>query len=97
MCEINAEYISASCNRTPKSLDWGGNENRIIYAFTNSICLLTKHEPFQIVSTFNKHQERVNCVKWIQNSNNAKLNYCEFVSASTDKTLCVWKGSENEV
>ena len=94
---MDSIYISAACNRSPKSLDWGGKDNQIIYGFSNSIAILSKDEPFQIKSTFNYHNDRVNCVKWISNPNNIKLEFNEFLSGSTDKKVCVWRGNENEV
>lgn len=95
---INSIYTSVSCNRTPNSLDWGGKSNEIIYAFSNSIAILSKNEPYQIKATFNKHLNRVNCVKWIRNlTNNELFNYNEFISGSTDKTICVWQGDNYDV
>jgi elongator complex protein 2 len=94
---IDSIYISAACNRSPNSLDWGGNNNQIIYGFSNSIAVLSINEPFQIKSTFNYHKDRVNCVKWIKNQTNLKLNFNEFISGSTDKKICVWRGNEYNV
>lgn len=89
-------YISLGCNRCPKALDWGGNENQLIYAHSNSIALLNDQEPFHIKCTFNKHTDKVNCVKWISSNgfldkSTFKLN--EFVSASKDKSVVLWQGN----
>jgi hypothetical protein len=90
---IDCEYISAACNRTQNSLDWGGLDNQLIYAFSNSIALLTSTEPFEVKCSFNKHTGRVNCLKWISNKT-GKLDLSEFVSGSADKSLVVWRGSD---
>ena len=94
---MDSIYISAACNRSPKSLDWGGKNNQIIYAFSNSVAILSNTEPFQIKSTYNYHTDRVNCVKWISNLNNLQLDFDEFISGSTDKKICVWRGNNFEV
>ncbi len=91
--EIDCEYISAACNRTLNSLDWGGVNNQLVYAFGNSIALLTSTEPFEVKRSFNKHVGRVNCLKWIVNMSRQHDDLNEFVSGSTDKTLIVWRGT----
>jgi WD40 repeat protein len=95
--DIEAEYISSGCNRCPKSLDWGGNQNQLAYAFSNSIAILSDKEPYQIRITLNRHSDQVNCVKWISNLNNSSFEFNEFISGSVDKTLVVWRGSNLEV
>ncbi len=91
---IDCEYISAACNRTQNSLDWGGLDNQIIYGFSNSIALLSPIEPFEVKCTLNKHTGRVNCLKWISNRNGKIIfpDLNELVSGSTDKSLIVWRG-----
>jgi hypothetical protein len=96
------EYISAGSNRSPKALDWGGAENRLIYAQCRSVAMLSDQEPFHIKCTFNKHTDVVNSVKWINysTSTNSQLNkneLNEFVSASNDKTVIVWQGKDYQV
>lgn len=98
--EVHPLYISAGCNRCPKSLDWGGKQNQLIYGQSNSIALISDCEPFEIKCTFNKHTERVNAVKWITFSEfvqKNKLKTNEFVSASKDKSVIVWQGQNFEV
>ncbi len=98
--QIESSYISAGCNRCPKALDWGGKQDQLICAVTNSIALFSNQEPFEIKCTFNKHSERVNCVKWINfNEFTPKKNFDlnEFISASKDKTLILWRGVDFQV
>ncbi len=93
-------YIGAGCNRCPKSLDWGGNQNQLIYAQSNSIALLSNEEPFQIKCTFNKHTDKVTCVKWISSNgfiDNGLFSMNEFISTSKDKTVVLWQGKDEKV
>ena len=93
-------YISAGCNRTPKVLDWGGKQNRLVYAQCHSVALVSQAEPFHILCTLNAHKDVVNSVKWITGYGfilNDKLSACEFVSASKDKNAIVWRGIDNKV
>lgn len=95
--QVNSIYISAGCNRCPKSLDWGGKQNQLIFAQSNSIALVSESEPFQIKCTFKKHTERVNAVKWIAFNElvqKNKLTTNEFVSVSKDKNVIVWQGQD---
>jgi elongator complex protein 2 len=103
--KVEPVYISGACNRCPKSLDWGGNDNQIIYGMSNAVAIMTKNEhqnssPFQVNATLNSHTGRVNSVKWIRPSlpilkepNESFEIKNEFVSASNDKTVKVWEGS----
>lgn len=100
--QSDAVYISAGCNRTPKSLDWGGPQNQLAFAQCHSVALMSQEEPFQIKCTFHKHTDLINCVKWIEYSSSStsqtsshQLN--EFVSASKDKTVVVWQGRDYQV
>lgn len=96
---IQASYISAGCNRCPKAVDWGGKQNQLISAVSNSVALYSNNEPYQIKCMFNKHTDRVNCVKWISAVNSidrSKLKFNEFISASKDKTLVLWQGTDTE-
>ena len=98
MCDIlKPKYISAGCNRSPRSLDWGGNESQIVYAFSHSVALMSNQEPYQVVATFNKHKGHINALKWVSNTNNERLHFNEFVTCSTDKSLVVWRGNGQEV
>ena len=99
-----AIYISGGCNRCPKALDWGGSQSQILYALNNSIALVSDEEPREIKCTFNKHTDRVNSVRWISSHgffdqsllfNSSGVG--EFVSASKDKSLIVWKGRDQLV
>lgn len=95
--EVESLYISAGCNRCPKALDWGGRQNQLIYAQSRSIALLSDCEPFQIKCTFNKHTDRVNCVRWISLNDFVQKNLLdtnEFVSVSKDKSVVIWQGSD---
>lgn len=98
--KVEPLYISAGCNRCPKALDWGGNQNQLIYAQSRSIALLSDKEPYQIKCTFNMHQDKVNAVKWISSNgfiDNGLFEMSEFVSASKDKSVIVWQGNDYEV
>ena len=98
--KVSSVYISAACNRCPKALDWGGKQNQLICALSNSVALFSDQEPFEIKCTFNKHTDRVNCVKWISSTGSVdqtRLGFSEFISASKDKSLILWKGSDFEV
>ena len=106
--KVKSIYISAGCNKVPKSLDWGGSENQIIFAQSNAIALLAsaaaarggkQQQQQQITATFNKHTDRVNSVKWISTSfiGNDQLSLNEFISASKDKTIVIWQGTNNQV
>jgi WD40 repeat protein len=94
-------FIAAGCNRSPKALDWGGAHNQLIYAQSRSVALMdTDTEPFQIKCSLNMHKEIVNSVKWISSNgfiDNTKFAKNEFVSTSKDKTVIVWRGSEDQV
>lgn len=95
--DIQAEYISSGCNRCPKSCDWGGNENQLAYAFSNSIAILSGKEPFQIKINLNQHTNQVNCLKWVSNLNDTSFEFNELISGSVDRTLIVWRGKNLEV
>ena len=97
---IDPVYISAGCNRCPKALDWGGKQDQLICAVSNSIALFSNQEPFEIKCTFNKHTDRVNCIKWINfNEFTPKIqfNINEFISASKDKSVILWQGCDYQV
>lgn len=98
--KVQAAYISAGCNKCPKALDWGGKQNQLICAFSNSVAIFSEKIPLQIRCTFNKHTDKVNCVKWISSLDDVKKSFLkcsEFISASKDKTLVVWQGSDLQV
>ena len=93
-------YISAACNKCPKALDWGGNQNQLICGVSNSVALFSDQEPFEIKSTFNKHKNLVNCVKWISRNDQIELQSFktnEFISSSKDKTVIIWQGKDGLV
>jgi WD40 repeat protein len=93
-------YISAGCNKCPKALDWGGNQNQLLTCVSNSVALYSNDEPFEIKCTFNKHTDRVNCVKWLSSNDLINWNLFranEFISASKDKTIIVWQGQNFQV
>jgi hypothetical protein len=96
--KVECVYISAGCNRSPNSLDWGGAQNQLIYAHAHSVALLSAQEPFQIKCTFNKHKDKINSLKWVnrdQLSTQLGSNIPnEFVTASQDKTVIVWQGRD---
>ncbi len=97
---VKSVYISAGCNKCPKAVDWGGKQNQLICAVSNSVALFSERHPFEIKCTFNKHIDRVNCVKWISSSEfiqKSSLKFSEFISASKDKSLVVWQGNDLEV
>ncbi len=97
---VRSVYISSACNKCPKALDWGGKQNQLICAMSNSVALFSGQEPFEIKCTFNKHTDRVNCVKWISSTDfidQTSLRFSEFISASKDKSLVVWRGNDFEV
>ena len=97
---VESVYISGGCNRNPKALDWAGNQDQLIYAQGNSVALLSNAEPFEIKCTFNKHTDKVNCVKWITANgfmDKSAFGVNEFVSASKDKTVVVWQGRDFNV
>ncbi|CAF2099888.1 unnamed protein product [Rotaria magnacalcarata] len=94
--KIDIDYIGAACNCCPHSLDWQ-NGPRLIYAVTNSVALCSDIAPFSIRKTFSGHQARVNCVKWIrQEQRNSISDFYYFLSASVDKTICLWKGIDDD-
>jgi hypothetical protein len=96
--KVNCVYISAGCNRSPNSLDWGGAQNQLIYAHAHSVALLSDQEPFQIKCSFSKHKDKINSLKWINRDQiNTKVDSNfpnEFVTASQDKTVIVWQGRD---
>jgi WD40 repeat protein len=100
---IRPTYISVGCNRSPNTLDWGGAQNQLIYAFSNSVALLNDREPFEIKCTFNRHVDKVNCVKWIKRGDDScdkllqPIGLNEFVSGSKDRSLIVWQGKDYNV
>ena len=98
--KVKSVYISAGCNKCPKALDWGGNQNQLLTSVSNSVALYSDKEPFEIKCTFNKHTDKVNCVKWISPNDlidTTLFTANEFVSASKDKTLIVWQGHDLNV
>ena len=99
--KVESIYISSGCNKCPKALDWGGKHNQLIAGVSNSVALFSNEEPFEIKCTFNKHTDRVNCVKWISPADDdlkiSSLKCNEFISASKDKSLVLWQGNDFEV
>lgn len=98
--KVESIYISSGCNKCPKALDWGGKHNQLIAGVSNSVALFSNEEPFEIKCTFNKHTDRVNCVKWISPADDdlkiSSLKCNEFISASKDKSLVLWQGNDFE-
>jgi hypothetical protein len=98
---IRPTYISVGCNRSPNTLDWGGAQNQLIYAFSNSVALLSQSEPFEVKCTLNSHLDKVNCVKWIRSGDGGDrcfpIGINEFVSGSKDRSLIVWQGKDYNV
>lgn len=99
---IEAIYTSAGCNRCAHALDWGGGDDekgRIIFAQSQAIAIMSADEPYTIVSTYSGHKDTVNCVRWIRRnlleSRSLLGNRDEFVSGSKDKTLAVWRKSND--
>ncbi len=95
--KVKSVYISSGCNRCPKALDWGGNRNQLIYAHCNSIALLSDEESFHIISTLNRHTDKINAVKWISSNGFINIPIGEFVSASKDNSVIVWQGDFDNV
>jgi WD40 repeat protein len=91
--KVDSIYISAGCNRCARALDWGGKCNQLIYAQCNSVALLSRTEPFSIKYTFNRHSDKVNCVKWISRVgiDGSAVSTDEFISGSKDKSIIVWQ------
>lgn len=83
-------YISRGCNRVPHCLDWGKN-NLICYGACHSVALYDPKfsHTGAVCQTLTGHTDRVNCVRWIKQSDN--VAEFEFVSASSDKTAVVWR------
>lgn len=104
---IEAIYTSAGCNRCAHALDWGGTgdddeKGRIIFAQSQAVAIMSADEPYAIESTYSGHKDTVNCVRWIRpnllDSHRSLLgNQDEFVSGSKDKTLAVWRKSNDKV
>lgn len=94
-CQVETEYISVSCNRTPGSLDWS-SDDKICYAACNAIVICDpKHNNINYnIKTLYEHKARVNCVRWIGGQFN---NYQEFVSGSCDQTAIIWQMQGNDV
>ncbi|VVC32544.1 Hypothetical protein CINCED_3A022921 [Cinara cedri] len=90
---VKTVYVSSAVNRTPHCLDWSSN-GLVIYGSCNAIHLydpqITNECDGQVISSFVAHTMRVNCVKWVQNTNNSCQKQ-DFVSCSTDNTAILWE------
>ncbi|XP_046455686.1 elongator complex protein 2-like isoform X1 [Daphnia pulex] len=87
-------YTSVGCNRTPHALDWGNND---LVCFASSRAVTVYDPKFadnhgKILHTLCEHQDRVNCMRWIQDGQQSQEK--EFVSGSVDKTVIVWACSK---
>ncbi|XP_048754110.2 elongator complex protein 2-like [Ostrea edulis] len=93
MIDVEPVYSSCGCNRTPHCVDWSSS-GIICYGACHAVAIY-QPEGYSdghgaVVHTCVKHKDRVNCVKWIQNSN-LETSDERFVSGSVDKTAIVWK------
>nr|XP_011412948.2 elongator complex protein 2 [Crassostrea gigas] len=93
MCDVEPFYISCGCNRTPHCLDWASS-GVICFGASHAVAIYYPEGYANghgtISQTLIKHSDRVNCVKWISNSNRQLCDE-RFVSGSVDKTAIVWK------
>ncbi|XP_061179769.1 elongator complex protein 2-like [Saccostrea echinata] len=93
MVDIEPIYISCGCNRTPQCVDWSSSGN-VCYGACHAVVIYHPEGYAEghgtISHTLVKHTGRVNCVKWIRNTNAFASDKC-FVSGSVDKTAIVWK------
>ncbi|XP_072041091.1 elongator complex protein 2-like [Amphiura filiformis] len=90
---VKTRYISVACNRVPNSLSWGGN-GHVAFGANTSVAIYDSQggDSSGINRMLNGHQDRVNCVKWIQcPTAQADAGCQEIVSGSSDNTLKVWK------
>ncbi|KAK4012582.1 hypothetical protein OUZ56_024822 [Daphnia magna] len=87
---VGTAYTSVGCNRTPHALDWGNN-NLVCFAASRAVAV---YDPKfagnhgKILHTLYEHQDRVNCVRWIQDGEFSPE--VEILSGSADKTVIVW-------
>ncbi|XP_057378508.1 elongator complex protein 2-like isoform X2 [Daphnia carinata] len=91
---VGSAYTSVGCNRTPHALDWGNN-NLVCFAASRAVAV---YDPKfagnhgKILHTLYEHEDRVNCVRWIQDGEFSPEK--EILSGSADKTVIVWAYSE---
>ncbi|KAI9553395.1 hypothetical protein GHT06_021298 [Daphnia sinensis] len=94
---VGSVYTSIGCNRTPHALDWGNN-NLVCFAASRAVAV---YDPKfagnhgKILHTLYEHQDRVNCVRWIQDGEFSPEQ--EILSGSADKTVIVWAYGETPV
>ncbi|XP_071944590.1 elongator complex protein 2-like [Antedon mediterranea] len=93
-------YVAAGCNRVPHCVNWG-RQNVVAYGSNINIILYDPGSKFttgKVTSVLHDHTDRVNSVKWVQQIPQVRQTDCvnELVSASSDKTVKVWKEKANQ-
>jgi len=84
---LESVYISCGVNRSPGCLAWRGD--KVLYASNHSIVLCQPSgNQIEAKKTLFSHFARVNCVKFMENSEEF------FLSASADGTAAIWRGNE---
>ncbi|XP_019857686.1 PREDICTED: probable elongator complex protein 2 [Amphimedon queenslandica] len=96
---ISLEYCSVSCNRTPHAINWEPSGDRLAFATDKSIAIAETIQggTLYVKHTLHGHNEKVNCVRWVAGRGGRVDTITrELISGSVDKTIRVWRESNNE-
>ena len=85
--ETSVEYISTGVNRSPHCMTWSHQSGLVYYGAHNAVAVYNPNT-FKIVKTLVGHEACVNCVRCVA-SDKKDIEY--LVSASTDKSVILWK------
>lgn len=84
---LRMKFVAAACNRHVQSASWHPSEQGFVAFGTHHLVALWRPllETYPgVICTLRGHSAPVTCVKWFPDVN-------EFVSASIDATLRIWK------
>ncbi|XP_041365470.1 elongator complex protein 2-like isoform X2 [Gigantopelta aegis] len=95
MDAVSACYVSAGCNATAHSADWGRN-NLISYSSCRAVLICDpevssgKVKPAKVLQVLTGHKDCVNCVKWVPSIDHYSPENT-LLSGARDKNVVVWK------
>ncbi|KAG6011784.1 hypothetical protein E4U54_007903 [Claviceps lovelessii] len=93
--QVSAEYLSVGANRQPSVADWSATGLLAFGADVNiALWRPTLHPPRGVESILRGHKDTVKAVLFLSQDRSDNASY--IVSGSDDKTLIVWKESDEE-